>query len=121
MKKIVILNKFNCQSFPLNDKAIEVSEEVLAQIGKTKCFDVENNRVIDYDNTDDLFAEKQQELRAKREPLLKAFDIYKTNVMYGLVDETDGEHLSITNWYRAILELDENAIENYPMKVGAYL
>ena len=45
---VKILNKFNAQSFPLDDTAIEISEEDLQQIGITKCFDVENNCVIDY-------------------------------------------------------------------------
>ena len=60
-KYIIINTKFNCQSFPLNDNAIWVSDEDLAQIGVTKCFDVENNCVIDYDNTKDLKIEKYQE------------------------------------------------------------
>ena len=47
-KMVKILNKFNCQSFPLDETAIEISEEDLQQIGITKCFDVENNCVIDY-------------------------------------------------------------------------
>ena len=53
-KYIVITSKFNCQSYPLNDKAIWVSDEDLAQIGKTKCFDIENNCIIEYDNTEEL-------------------------------------------------------------------
>ena len=55
---IKILNKFNAQSFPLDDTAIEVDEETLQQIGITKCFDIENNCVIDYDNTEDLRKEQ---------------------------------------------------------------
>ena len=52
--KVVILGKFISQSFPLTDKAVDIDEDVLKQIGKTKCFDVENNCVIDYDNSIDL-------------------------------------------------------------------
>ena len=71
-KLIVILSKFNCQDFPLNEKAIFVSYEDLDKINRingTKCFDLENNCVIDYDNTEELKREKLQELRAKRQPL----------------------------------------------------
>ena len=50
-KMVKILSQFNCQSYPLDNTAIEVSLEDLEQIGKTKCFDVENNCVIDYDNS----------------------------------------------------------------------
>lgn len=59
-KYIVITGKFNCQSFPLNEKAIWVSDEDLKQIEKTKCFDVVNNCVIDYDNTE---KEKMEKLK----------------------------------------------------------
>lgn len=47
-KKIKIISKFNCQSYPLDNTAIEVSIEDLEQIGITKCFDIENNCIIDY-------------------------------------------------------------------------
>ena len=53
-KLVKIIGKFNCQSYPLDDTAIEVTLEDLEQIGVTKCFDVENNCVIDYDNSSDL-------------------------------------------------------------------
>ena len=53
-KLVKVIGQFNCQSFPLDDTAIEVSLEDLEQIGITKCFDVENNCVMDYDNTRDL-------------------------------------------------------------------
>lgn len=49
--KVKILNKFDYQTFPVDDTSIEVSDEVLEQIGKTKCFDIFNNCVIDYDNS----------------------------------------------------------------------
>lgn len=52
--RVVILGKFISQSFPLTDKAVDIDEDILKQIGKTKCFDVENNCVIDYDNSIDL-------------------------------------------------------------------
>lgn len=58
--KIVIISKFNCQSYPLSKKAIEIDKETLNQIGKTKCFDVENNCVVDYDNSNDLKEEAKQ-------------------------------------------------------------
>lgn len=53
-KLVKIIGQFNCQSFPLDETAIKVSLEDLEQIGITKCFDVENNCVIDYDDTRDL-------------------------------------------------------------------
>ena len=45
---IKIINKFSYQSFPPVDGMIEVSDEELKKIGKTKCFDVETQTVIDY-------------------------------------------------------------------------
>ena len=48
MIKILILSKFEWQTFPIVKGMINVSKEDLEQIGKTKCFDVENKKVIDY-------------------------------------------------------------------------
>lgn len=45
---IKIISKFNAQSYPLDETAIEISIEDLENIGITKCFDVENNCVINY-------------------------------------------------------------------------
>lgn len=62
-----------------------------------------------------------QQLRNKREPLLKAFDIYKTNVSYGVYNETIIEHNQIIAWYNAILNLDEEAINNVPNQIARFM
>ena len=60
-------------------------------------------------------------LRMERERLFKAFDIYKANVRYGVVGESDEEHTLITEWYRKALDLDANAIRDYPIVLNRYL
>lgn len=119
--KVKILSKFNCQSFPIDETAIDVSQEVLDLIGIKYCFDVEKNKVIPYDNTEDLKKQKLEELRAKREPILVAFDKYKTNVIYGIEEENTEEKIAVLEWYKKALNLDEDAIENVPDKIKYYL
>ena len=60
-------------------------------------------------------------LRLERERLFKAFDIYKANVRYGVIDESEEEHTRITEWYRKALDLDANAIRDYPVVFNRYL
>ena len=60
-------------------------------------------------------------LRMERERLFRAFDIYKANVRYGVVGESDEEHTLITEWYRKALDLDANAIRDYPIVLNRYL
>ena len=60
-------------------------------------------------------------LRMERERLFKAFDIYKANVRYGVVGESENEHTRITEWYRKALDLDANAIRDYPIVLNRYL
>lgn len=60
-------------------------------------------------------------LRNQRAKLFKAFDIYKSNVEYHLIVETQETHDRIATWYNACLELDYNAIENYPCELERYL
>ena len=60
-------------------------------------------------------------LRMERERLFKAFDIYKANVRYGVVGESEEEHTLITEWYRKALDLDANAIRDYPVVLNRYL
>lgn len=66
--------------------------------------------------------EAELEVRRKmRASLLKAFDVYKTNVEYGVVEETQEEHDAILQWYRGLLDLDPTAISYPPEKVTSYL
>ena len=60
-------------------------------------------------------------LRAKRTRLFRAFDIYKQNVSYGLVDETNDRHEEIKAWYNKCRELDYEAINNPPLEIKKYL
>lgn len=73
-------------------------------------------------------------LRALRKPLLQAFDIYKSNVYYGVVTETEEEHAEVLAWYAALLDIGntnalsravtitaESAIKNVPAGVRRYL
>ena len=48
MTKVLILNKFDYQTYPEASGMIKVKDSDLKQIGETKCFDVENQCVIDY-------------------------------------------------------------------------
>lgn len=60
-------------------------------------------------------------LRDKREPLLKAFDIYKSNLIVGGISLSDEEKQQVIDWYHLILDLDEGAIDNPPDVISKYL
>ena len=60
-------------------------------------------------------------LRLERERLFKAFDIYKANVRYGVISESEEEHTRITEWYRKALDLDAGSIRDYPIVLNRYL
>lgn len=65
--------------------------------------------------------EKLDTLRGQREPLLNAFDTYKTNVEYGIETETAEEHTAMLQWYKALRDLDESAFINIPERIRYYL
>ena len=60
-------------------------------------------------------------LRKQRSRLLKAFDIYKTNVKYGIEQESEEQHTEMVAWYQKCLDLDYEAINNPPVEVVRYL
>ena len=60
-------------------------------------------------------------IRQLRKPLLKAFDVYKTNVVYGIEKETDVERAEIIAWYNKLLDKDKTALEIIPQKIQRYL
>ena len=59
--------------------------------------------------------------RSKRKLLLKAFDIYKTNVQYGIEDDTQRD--MILYWYHALLDLEDWAFDEnrIPKQIRRYL
>lgn len=67
MRAIQIRDKFTCDYVEYvaeeeldESKQIMIDEETLNQIRKTKCFDIENNCVVDYDNSE---VERIEELK----------------------------------------------------------
>lgn len=58
--KIKIMSKFDYQILPKTNNMIEVSESELKKIGKTKCFDVDNKCIIDYNNSEILLKETNE-------------------------------------------------------------
>ncbi len=55
--------------------------------------------------------------RGRRKEILKAFDIWEKCVLRGR--ETDDYEVMI--WYRRILDLDSNALDNIPQVVKKYM
>ncbi len=59
--------------------------------------------------------------RTVRNDLLKAFDIYKSNVSYGIIIENDTEKQEIIEWYKNLLDLNDCAFEHIPTRIKKYL
>ena len=98
--------------------------EMDGDINSDEVFDLLLCRYVDGEFVKDEELVKSNDLnklRSLREPLLKAFDIYKSNVMYGTVTEDDNQKVIITEWYKKMLDLDENAINNPPSVIAKYL
>lgn len=100
-------------------KVVDVQDDKTARAA----FEAEN------DPTDDeLLADKLDAVRRRRAPLLRAFDVYKGNVYYGVETETEGEKTEILAWYEAMLTLPENVTlekeitwPETPAKIERYL
>lgn len=64
---------------------------------------------------------KDVAIRQLRKPLLEAFDIYKSNIAYGVETETTQDRIEITDWYQDLLDKKESALRNVPLKIQRYL
>lgn len=71
--------------------------------------------------SEELLENKKILLRERREPLLAAFDKYKSNINYGIESEDEAQRQKIIAWYKLLLELDEFAFNNIPERVQYYL
>lgn len=115
------------QTFPITDDMIEIDnlpDDILS--GE---YGFNNNQIVKLGYTSEkqkeLNEEKLNNLRVLREPLLRAYDTYKINVLYGIenVSTLSGENAKneIDKWYKKILDLDEISINNPPEKIKYYL
>ncbi len=91
-------------------------------------YSVVNGKVVHLETSVELKTRLQEDklnyLRSLREPLLKAYDVYKINVLYGIVTETEEEHKAILEWYKNLLDLNTqtlNTKEAIPPKIAYYL
>lgn len=75
--------------------------------------------VKDLNKVGDLYREVA--IRQLRKPLLEAFDIYKSNINYGVEIETVNEHNDIMIWYQGLLDKEIWALENIPVKIQRYI
>ena len=66
-------------------------------------------------------AVRSDALRTLRAPLLDAFDVYKSNIYYGIITETDKQHAAIVAWYHDLCDLKESAISEPPAGIRKYL
>lgn len=64
---------------------------------------------------------KDTAIRQLRKPLLEAFDVYKSNVTYGVEYETEEDRIEIVNWYKGLLDKEEWALLEIPKKIKRYL
>lgn len=120
---------FNISTFTgwdIPEECIEVDDETYQKLLNHE-LQWSNGELVPYTKTaEDIAKEKAKaekqalsQKRAKRTPLLKAFDIYKSNVAYGLI--VDVEHNDIVAWYNDLLELEDRAFDNVPTAITRYL
>ena len=95
--KIKILSKFGYQAYPITNDMIEVNDDVLNEIGKTKCF--ENGKVVDYDNS----AEKTKE-ETELKIIKLTNQLSKTDYIANKLAEANAEYI-VTEDKTKLIEL----------------
>ena len=131
--KILPLSKTGYQTYPVQDEnendlsgVIEITDEEYSSLESgEKCFNEKLTAIVPYYETIEEIKQKEDdrlnELRARRAPLLTAFDRYKINVQYGIETEDEIDHEIILTWYRQLLDLVVDAFENIPSRVEYYI
>lgn len=105
--KVKILDKFGFQSFPETEDMVEIEDSLLKEIGKTKCFDVENKTVVDYDNSAEVRERKIYKLRKQREK--ECFPIINRGALWYSALTTE-QYNELQTWYRAWLDVTDTLV-----------
>lgn len=111
------------------ENSIIISNELMSECMKLKSqgYDIELDdnlnisKTLNQEKVNEINERKLNKLRAKRKPLLEAFDKYKSNVNYGIVVEDETTRAKIVAWYNDLLNLVETAFENIPSEIQYYL
>lgn len=86
---------------------------------KVKVRKIDSSDLVAFKNAD-----SNQLLNAKRqirEPILKAIDVYKINVLYGAEKQTQLEKTKTLEYLQKLKDLDDSALENIPSKIKYYM
>lgn len=103
-----------------NLKTLKVEDATDDFLNKLSAYKVDDNGKFYVD--EDLVKEYNLNiLRDKREPLLKAFDIYKSNLIIGAISLPEEQKQEVITWYNLILDLDADAINNPPEVLSKYI
>lgn len=65
--------------------------------------------------------EYNDELEARREKILDAWDIYSKNVAYGVYEETEEEHEEYIKWYKGICNKEVWAFTEIPTAIRKHM
>lgn len=92
-----------------DDNYIEITEQ-------------EYDAIVNPPLTDEQIEQQRlNDLRAKREPLLKGYDILRINYLTGELVLTEERFSELKTWFALIKELKEDAINNVPEEIAYYL
>lgn len=101
--KIKIIDNFTYQTYPISEDMIEVDENILNQIGKTKQFNVKTGEIIDYVNSInfeliELLNNKKNRLSELSKDLVQA----QAGLIIPNIEDKKLEFISLLNEIRAI-------------------
>lgn len=101
--KIKIIDNFTYQTYPISEDMIEVDENILNQIGKTKQFNVKTGEIIDYVNSInfeliELLNNKKNRLSELSKDLVQV----QAGLIIPNIEDKKLEFISLLNEIRAI-------------------
>jgi hypothetical protein len=92
----------------MQDGCIQITESEYEQLREE--LDILANGTYSYRG----MIKKQEQFRDFRSRQFAAFDIYKSNIDYGIIEETEEERDEIISWYLLMLEFPDHITEeNY--------
>lgn len=84
--------------FDDDDNLIDIVEDIEKK---------ENQKAEEEAEKPDPYEANVKDIRTLRRRYLNAFDIYKSNVEYGIVSETDEQHQLVLDWYNQLLNITD--------------
>ncbi len=110
------------RTYPIKEGEEYIEIESIPNDLLTGNYTVQNHKlIVNTSQSNDVSAKKIEPKAYDKQDLLNAFEKYKSDVVYGIVVESEDVHNTVLNWYRNLKNDVKDSCINPPIDILKYM